>query len=234
MVSIAALTALVAASAASVSASPVEKRQNQAPVFPGAVGFTNPWPRGFNPTESRTGPCGGVTRGDSTNRTAFPLEGGDLALALSRDAYDITISYTTGTDDSGFQPLVPVVDYSFTGSKCYEAPDLSTLGVSAGDVLTFQLTYVASRLNSTFYQCAEVDVVDTASYVRPEFTCANVTASTQTRGQGGDSSSVADAAASTDAAAPSSTQGAGNGAGVLNPVSWIAGAGAVALAALAL
>ncbi|GAA5888068.1 hypothetical protein JCM6882_000271 [Rhodosporidiobolus microsporus] len=227
MVAIAALTALLAASAA--SASPVEKRQRSSPVFPGAVGFTNPGPRGFSQENTRTGPCGGFTRGGAENRTDFPLTGGDFALALTRDAYDITISYTTGSDDTGFQPLIPVLDHSFTGSKCFDSPDLSSIGASVGDVLTLQLTYVASAANSTFYQCADINVVEAATYSRPEFTCANVTASTQTRSQGGNSS----ASASESAAAPSSTDG-GNGAGALNPVSWVAGAGAVALAALAL
>ncbi|GAA6024411.1 hypothetical protein JCM10207_003405 [Rhodosporidiobolus poonsookiae] len=203
--------------ASSVSALALERRA--APDRPGAVGFQFPPLRGFIQDETSTAPCGGLAIG---GRIDYPISGGDIALVLQRDAFNIQLSYSSSenpTSASEFSPLLPVLEQSYSGSKCFQAPDLSTLGFSVGDVLTMNVNYLTGPKNSSLYQCADVTLVATDSYVAStEYTCANVTASTQTRSQGKSSS-----------AAPSASAAAANSSSDDQPVSPI-GAGFIGAA----
>ncbi|GAA5888070.1 hypothetical protein JCM6882_000272 [Rhodosporidiobolus microsporus] len=174
-----ALAALLAASSA--TALTVEKRA--APGRPGAVGFQHPPLRGWIAESTRVAPCGGVAIGGRTN---FPLTGGDLSFVLQL-SYSISSNPSSLSD---FQPAIPVLEQSYSGSKCFDAPDFTSFGASAGDLATLSITYTAGKDKASFYQCADVVLVDAASYVsESEYTCANVTSSTQTRGSDSASSS---------------------------------------------
>ncbi|GAA5826233.1 hypothetical protein JCM11251_007219 [Rhodosporidiobolus azoricus] len=178
---LAALAALVFA--VSTSASSLDLAKRGAPGRPGAAAFQFPPLRGWVEDGGKTGPCGGVEMG---GRIDYPLSGGDLSLVLQRDCHNIQISYSLSSDPtstSDFQPLIPAHDYSYSGSKCYSAPDFSSIGAKAGDMVTLGLSYQTGPQRNTFYQCADIRLVDAASYIAStEYTCANVTTSTQTRG----------------------------------------------------
>ncbi|GAA5912053.1 hypothetical protein JCM6882_002018 [Rhodosporidiobolus microsporus] len=188
------LALAVLALAASASATSLDLVKRGAPGRPGAVAFQWPPLRGWVEDGGKTGPCGGVEMG---GRVDYPLSGGDLSLVLQRDSHNIQISYSLSsnpTSTSDFQPLIPVHDYSYSGSKCFDAPDFAALGAKAGDLVTLNVNYQTGPQRNTFYQCADIRLVDTASFVASsEYTCANVTTSTQTRGSQSSSSAVSSA-----------------------------------------
>ncbi|GAA6029949.1 hypothetical protein JCM8097_009184 [Rhodosporidiobolus ruineniae] len=230
----AAASLLVAAS--SVNALALERRA--APTeSPGAVGFAWPPLRGWAQSTVGESPCGGSALG---GRVDYPINGGDIALKLTRDVFNIQVSYANDenpTELSQFSPLVPAIEQSFSGSKCFKAPDLSTLGVAVGDKLTLNLNWVTGPKNSSGYQCADVTIVAAENFVaESQYTCANVTASTQTRSGSGKGSSSAEAAAATGRGS-SSLSSSSNDDGLTSAQAGGVGAGvtaAVFLAVLAL
>ncbi|BGP37240.1 hypothetical protein JCM10450v2_001150 [Rhodotorula kratochvilovae] len=228
MLAFAALVApLLASSAAALALEP-----RAAPTeAPGAVGFAFPPLRGWSQGSASDEPCGGFERQGTTN---YPMSGGDVLLKLLRDTHKIQVSYGIGnpTTEAAFQPLAPVIDYAYSGSQCFKAPDFASLGAKAGDTVTLQVTGQTGPKNTTVYQCADITLVDTASFVKTEtYTCANVTASTQTRG--GNKSAASSGAVSTATAVAATGKMAGND----QPVSplgagFIGAAVALVLAAL--
>ncbi|GAA6047978.1 hypothetical protein JCM3770_006453 [Rhodotorula araucariae] len=185
MLAFAALVAPLLASSAAALALEPRAAPSEAP---GAVGFQFPPLRGWAQGSASDSPCGGFERQGTTN---YPMTGGDVLLKLLRDTHKIQVSYGIGnpTSEDAFKPLVPVIDYAFSGSQCFNAPDFASLGAKAGDTVTLQVTGQTGPQNTTVYQCADITLVDTASFVKTEtYTCANVTASTQTRGNGSSAS----------------------------------------------
>ncbi|GAA5931132.1 hypothetical protein JCM10213_000224 [Rhodosporidiobolus nylandii] len=179
--------------ASSASALALERRA--APTTPpGAVGFEYPPLRGW--AQETTGEfCGGY---DLNGRTEYPVSGSDVLLKLQRDAFDIQVSYSSASNPSAFDqfsPLLPTIEQSYSGYKCLQAPDFASLGLSVGDTVTMLVSYMTGPKNSTGYQCADVTLVDAAGYTpSSQYTCANITASTQTRGQGQSASSASSSA----------------------------------------
>ncbi|GAA5841973.1 hypothetical protein JCM11251_001431 [Rhodosporidiobolus azoricus] len=187
--------AAVAALAVSTVSASVILDKRAAPGRPGAVGFVNPPLRGWIAETTRTAPCGGVEQG---GRVDFPLVNGDLSFILQRDVNNLQVSYSLASNPSSlsdFSPAIPVLDQSYSGTKCFEAPDFTSFGASAGDLATLSITYTAGKDQASFYQCADIVLVDAANFVsESEYTCANVTTSTQTRGDQSKSSSVSTSA----------------------------------------
>ncbi|TNY18162.1 hypothetical protein DMC30DRAFT_427887 [Rhodotorula diobovata] len=189
---------------------------------PGAVGFQFPPLRGWAQGAASESPCGGFVRQGTTD---YPMSGGDVLLKLLRDTYNIQVSYGIGnpTSNDAFQPLVPMVDYAYSGSQCFRAPDFAALGANVGDTVTLQVTGETGPKRTAVYQCADITLVD--NYVQTEtYTCANVTASTQTRGNQ-QSSGVSESVASATAAVAAT----GKLAGEDQPVSPV-GAGFIGAA----
>ncbi|GAA5857589.1 hypothetical protein JCM8547_004283 [Rhodosporidiobolus lusitaniae] len=201
-----ALAVLPILAAASATALPNSLEKRAAPGRPGAVGFEYPPLRGWIQDTTSVEPCGGVALGGRIN---YPISGGDISLVLQRDAFDIQVSYSGSADpssNSDFSPLIPVLEQSYSGSKCFSAPDFSSLGFSVGDVVTLQVNYLTGPKNSSLFQCADVTLMAAQGYVADtEFTCANVTSSTQTRSQGGSSSAAAEASGSSSSSRGSSS-----------------------------
>ncbi|GAA5996774.1 copper acquisition factor BIM1-like domain-containing protein [Rhodotorula paludigena] len=158
----------------------LEKRL-PSPTAPGPVGFNFPPMRGWSSALQNTAPCGGYDLGA---RYEYPVSGGDIALAFQRDAYDVSVRYSLNsnpTSNDNFQDLLPNMTIGYIGSRCLTAPDFTTLGASVGDTVTMQLTYIAGAGNKTFYECSDLTLVEAAGYnAEMDYTCANVTESTQT------------------------------------------------------
>ncbi|GAA6029951.1 hypothetical protein JCM8097_009185 [Rhodosporidiobolus ruineniae] len=186
--------------AGSASALAFEKRAGPL-TSPGAAGFDYPPIRGWSSALQNDGPCGGY---DVGGRTDFPLTGGDIAVALQRDVYDMKIGYSfkeNPTSNDDFQNLFPNVSVTYMGSQCFQNPDFTALGGKAGDAVSLQITFQAGAGNKTFYECADITLVEPANFVKAtDYTCANVTTSTQTipnQAANAASSSAAAAAATT-------------------------------------
>ncbi|KAI5450439.1 hypothetical protein NCC49_003062 [Naganishia albida] len=187
-----ALTALAALAAVS-SWSPVEAlhlhaRQSDGGkglTSPGAVGFDYPPLRGWSLDAGKKPICGGF---DLHARTDFPANGGPLALVQQRDGYDVQLSYSDDsnpTELSHFTPMFENHTHLLPGTACYTAPNFQV-----GQDITFMLTYQTGAKNQTFWQCADVKIVEPSAW-KPfdSYTCENVTTSTRTRGGGGNSTS---------------------------------------------
>ena len=52
----------------------------------------------------------------------------------------------------------------FRGHHCDAAPDFSALGLIVGDQITIQAKWAAGTKQTTLYQCADVTLVDPATY----------------------------------------------------------------------
>jgi len=198
---------------------------------PGAIGFDWPPLRGWNGDSDDVAPCGGFTLG---GRTDFPISGGELALIQQRDGHNIQIQYSTVNDPQGFsdfQPLLSNITHLYGGSACLQTPDFASMGLSAGSPVTFMVTYQTGPQRTNLFQCADVNLVAASGFAPFEdYTCANVTRSTQTRGGANTAVVEADSASSTSG---SSRTGTSSGSDSLsNAAAGGIGAG-VALAAVA-
>jgi len=184
---------------------------------PGAIGFDWPPLRGWNGDSDDVAPCGGFTLG---GRTDFPISGGELALIQQRDGHNIQIQYSTVNDPQGFsdfQPLLSNITHLYGGSACLQTPDFASMGLSAGSPVTFMVTYQTGPQRTNLFQCADVNLVAASGFAPFEdYTCANVTRSTQTRGGANTAVVEADSASSTSG---SSRTGTSSGSDSLSNVS---------------
>lgn len=170
-----ALTAATAASALSIA-----PRQAITSFDSSPISFEFPAGReGFSAADANDAPCGGRPLGARTN---FPLVGGDIALLQLANARNLNIMYTNETNPDRFHAFGSytnsIVDIG-PGHYCAEGPDFGSLGFEAGDVATLLLIYQLDEAETYFYQCADVSLVETASFVAPEFTCGNYTSTLQ-------------------------------------------------------
>ncbi|GAA5912055.1 hypothetical protein JCM6882_002019 [Rhodosporidiobolus microsporus] len=225
--------------AASASALAFDKRAGPL-TSPGALGFVAPPHRGWSSALQNEAACGGY---DLNGRTNFPISGGDISLASQRDVYDLRVGYSLSsnpTSNDDFQNLFPNVSVTYIGSSCYTAPDFRTLGAAVGDDVTLQLTFIAGGQNLTFYQCADLTLVEDADFTPySDYTCKNETTSTQTipnQAANAASSSAAAAAAATansDAASSSSSSSSKDAVTPLQ-AGWIGACVTLAVVALVL
>ncbi|GAA6024405.1 hypothetical protein JCM10207_003404 [Rhodosporidiobolus poonsookiae] len=215
--------------AASASAAVLEKRLGPL-TAPGAAGFVWPSIRGWDSTLQYTAPCGGY---NAEGRTDYPISGGQISLAMQRDVYDMRIGYSlksNPTSNDDFTNLLPNVTQQFIGTACFESPDLSTLGASIGDEISFQITYQAGQGNRTFYECADLTLVSADGFKATEsFTCLNQTTSTQTIPNAAANSAQAAASSSATGAAATIVYTGSTGSKDDDPVSPI-GAGFIGMA----
>ncbi|KAJ9093419.1 hypothetical protein QFC21_006450 [Naganishia friedmannii] len=180
---------------------------------PGAVGFDYPPIRGWSLDAGRKPICGGF---DLHARTDFPSTGGPLALVQQRDGYDVQLSYSSDpnpTELSHFTPMFTNHTHLLPGTACYTAPNFDV-----GDDITFMLTYQTGRNNATFWQCADVKIVEASAWKAFDtYTCENVTTSTRTRGGNSTSSAVSGSSSATAISG-------GSGTGVLSSSSKLSAA----------
>lgn len=86
-------------------------------------------------------PCQGWELG---LRVDYPLTGGVVSWAATKDISNVQIRYTTNPDPQSqddFQTAIANVTGGFTGQQCIDGPNFSALGLNAGDQVTMQLTY---------------------------------------------------------------------------------------------
>lgn len=199
------LTALTAATAA--SAAVIESRQSGSDVpRPGLMGFTNPALRGWNSAAARHAPCGGYKL---MGRSEYPISGGQLSFSQAKDVNNVGFYYSRSAEPlsiADFEPMFSTnVSELYGGESCYTAPDFATLGASAGDPLTLMISYQSGPARTSFYQCADVTLVNNFNPANVNVECRNITLSTQTmRDSAALSVSVEEASASQTANAGSS------------------------------
>ncbi|KAM0749344.1 hypothetical protein T439DRAFT_357703 [Meredithblackwellia eburnea MCA 4105] len=148
----------------------IEKRSTLS--SPGVCGFQNPTLRGWDSSTVTTGPCGGI---GTIYRTNWPLGGGSIALEIQKASDDVILSYSTSSNPTSaqFTQFASLGDVSSAGYRCVSAPDFSSMGLSAGQEITFQVAYQNSD-DSKRYQCADVTLVAAEDYfVSTSFTCSN-------------------------------------------------------------
>ncbi|KAI1661528.1 hypothetical protein F4813DRAFT_386058 [Daldinia decipiens] len=159
----------------------------------GPVAFLWPDDRPWSASTDNVGPCGSPS--GVTNRTAFPLTQGTVALSIADDAWNVNFSIAydnTPTIQSQFsQQVVSDVTEIEPGHQCYKIADIPNT-VAAGTNATIQLEYwsnVDNELNGrnqTFYACADITFVEPKDMeIQPP--CFNVTS---TDFESGDSSST--------------------------------------------
>lgn len=56
---------------------------------------------------------------------------------------------------------------TYRGHHCLNAPDFSSFGAKVGDELTLQIVYTAGTKNTILYTCADVKLVEAATYTVP-------------------------------------------------------------------
>lgn len=128
------------------------------------------WPpdRPWSETEENVAPCG--SSAGVSNRTDFPLTGGNLLLVAQDEAWavEIAISYKANpTSINDFSPwfktnVTAELDSAHT---CYSAPDIPS-SVKPGDVGTIQLVYNAEdgSKNISHFACADVRFVELSAF----------------------------------------------------------------------
>ncbi|GAA5857590.1 hypothetical protein JCM8547_004284 [Rhodosporidiobolus lusitaniae] len=207
---------------------------------PGAAGFGYPPIRGWSSALQNTAPCGGY---DVGGRTDFPMTGGDISILLQRDVYDMKIGIAASsnpTSNSDFVNLFPNVTQQFIGSACYEAPDLSSYGIAEGNEFSLQITFQAGGQNLSFFECADLTAVSASNFkASEEYTCANVTTSTQTIPNQSANAAASSAAATAAAGATQTvtyTGTTGSDKDAVTPLQagWIGACGTLAVVAAVL
>ncbi|KAI5477177.1 hypothetical protein MNV49_006621 [Pseudohyphozyma bogoriensis] len=152
----------VAVLASSAMAAVIEPRgvlEPRSNLTASAVGFHMPAPRAWRDDSDSKGPCGGA-------------RGGQISLLNRRDGDDVQIRYSTKADptkNSDFKELVPTQNELYRGHYCFNiSTDFASVdGVAAGAPMTLQVIYKAGVDDTTLYQCADVNLVDAATYTMP-------------------------------------------------------------------
>lgn len=132
-----------------------------------------------------------------------------MAFTQITNMTDVYVMYTNESDPQRFH------SFSFysnglealgAGHYCSKAPDFSTLGFTAGANATLLVIYKLEESSQQYYyQCADVSLVETATYTSPDdYVCGNYTGTLEE--SSGDSLTGGHSSGSeTSAAVPSST-----------------------------
>jgi hypothetical protein len=111
-------------------------------------------------------------------RAQFPVSGGQISLTQSSDIDNLNVLWYKGDNPERFHAFSSytntITDIS-SGHYCQAAPDFKELGFSAGDKATLLLIYALDGQDTMHYQCADVELVDVASYNAPAYMCGNYT-----------------------------------------------------------
>ncbi|CED84282.1 hypothetical protein [Phaffia rhodozyma] len=153
--------------------------------------------RGLNLATATIGPCGGYSPG---GRIPYPISGGQLSTAQNRDANDFQWAYST-TDDpqlvSDFKPLMDNTTILYSGTSCWNAPDLTSLGLSVGDNITIKAEFHSGPTDTRYHECADLTLISVEAYTKPDYTCANIVTSTKTTANGTSTASTSSSATPT-------------------------------------
>jgi len=114
----------------------------------------------------------------ASTRTKFPLTGGDVSLTQSTNIDNLNILWYKGDNPTkfhSFSTYTNTITDIAAGHYCAPGPDFTSLGFSSGDLATLLLIYSLDGQETFYYQCADVELVDTASFTEPSFVCGNYT-----------------------------------------------------------
>jgi len=137
-----------------------------------------------------------------------------VAFTQISNLSSVNVLYTNETDPRRFHAFnfySNSLDALGAGHYCSKGPDFSSLGFQAGDNATLLVIYQLGEERQYYYQCADVSLVDVASYTAPDdYVCGNYTgllqeASSDESLGGGNSSSYGGHGSSTESTSGSET-----------------------------
>ncbi|KAI1146432.1 hypothetical protein F4825DRAFT_195393 [Nemania diffusa] len=179
----------------------------------GPVAFLWPDDRPWSAAADNVAPCGSSS--GVSNRTAFPLSQGSVALTIADEAWNVafSIAYENNpTVQSEFSQQVVSVPVVESGHQCYKVAGIPD-SVVAGSNATIQLEYWSNMdneldgRNQSFFACADVTFVEAADFTI-QVPCFNVTASDF---DSGDSSTTTASQPDNTSATDDSSSGSSNG-----------------------
>lgn len=104
---------------------------------------------------------------------------GQISLLQETAVDDLNFLWYKGSNPTKFHEFSTytntIADIG-AGHYCGHAPDFSSLGFVDGDVATLLLIYYLDGQKEWYYQCADVKLVETSSYVKTaDYVCGNYT-----------------------------------------------------------
>jgi len=143
----------------------------------GPVAFLWPADRAWDGAHDNTGPCG--SNAAIVNRTLFPIGSmGTIETTIAADASKMAIRIAYGnnpTSQTEFQDTQGNVTEMEPGHQCY--PIKTDAGkVTAGSNATIQIEYQGndSGTHETFFACADITFVESATFDAKNVMCFNV------------------------------------------------------------
>lgn len=168
-----------------VQAMAIEKRATITDFSTSPLGWAYPRGRaGFTAGSATTAPCGGMA--PSSNRTQFPLSGGEISLVQMTELEGVNILYVQDPNPERFHSFLTYTN-SITkigsGHFCTAAPNFANAGLKAGDDVTMLAIYQLSGQDTYYYQCADITLTEASSYTAPDYVCGNYTRTLEIAGQ---------------------------------------------------
>ncbi|KAH7330520.1 hypothetical protein BKA65DRAFT_480657 [Rhexocercosporidium sp. MPI-PUGE-AT-0058] len=143
----------------------------------GPVAFLWPTDRAWDGAHDNTGPCGSTAA--IINRTAFPIGSmGTIETTIAADASKMAIRIAYGnnpTSQTEFQDTQGNVTEMEPGHQCYPIKT-DAEKVTPGSNATIQIEYMGndSGTDETFFACADITFVESATFDATEVMCFNV------------------------------------------------------------
>ncbi|KAG4442028.1 hypothetical protein IFR05_002496 [Cadophora sp. M221] len=143
----------------------------------GPVAFLWPADRAWDGAHDNTGPCGSTA--PIVNRTAFPIGSmGTIETTIAADASKMAIRIAYGnnpTSQTEFQDTQGNVTEMEPGHQCYPIKT-DAEKVTAGSNATIQIEYIGndSGTDETFFACADITFVESATFDAKDVMCFNV------------------------------------------------------------
>ncbi|KAL2067589.1 hypothetical protein VTL71DRAFT_2014 [Oculimacula yallundae] len=143
----------------------------------GPVAFLWPADRAWDGAHDNTGPCGSTAA--IVNRTLFPIGTmGSIQTTVAADASKMAIRIAYGnnpTSQTEFQDTQGNVTSMEPGHQCYPI-ETDSKKVTPGSNATIQIEYRGndSGTDETFFACADITFVDSATFDAKNVMCFNV------------------------------------------------------------
>lgn len=143
----------------------------------GPVAFLWPADRAWDGAHDNTGPCGSTAA--IVNRTLFPIGSmGTIETTIAADASKMAIRIAYGnnpTSQTEFQDTQGNVTELEPGHQCYPIKT-DAEKVTPGSNATIQIEYIGndSGTDETFFACADITFVESATFESTDNMCFNV------------------------------------------------------------
>ncbi|GAA6040023.1 hypothetical protein JCM8097_004743 [Rhodosporidiobolus ruineniae] len=139
--------------------------------------WSYPSSRGFNAATASQYSCGGIAA--PSTRQDYPLTGGQVVFESQTFVSNVNMLLVNNSNPTTFHEFSTfsntILDMS-KGSACMEAPDFGAMGWTAGTPVTLLAIYQLYGNDTYFYQCADINLVETSSYTAPSYSCSNTSA----------------------------------------------------------